>query len=85
MNTGGGGGIIIIIGGGAGGKVAWQHDGVQAGAQACAHGDGHARTKVGGGAGGGGTAGPGSYLPRSNHLAGFITGGTGTNPIIGGG
>ena len=55
------------------------------GAQACAHGDGQVRINVGGGAGGGGTAGPGSYLPLSNHLAGFMTGGTGTNPIIGGG
>ena len=55
------------------------------GAQACAQGDGHVRMNVGGGAGGGGTGGPGSYLFRSNHLAGFIIGGTGTNPIIGGG
>lgn len=83
MKTGGGGGIIII--GGAGGNADWQQDGVHAGAHACAQGEGHESVNVGGGAGGGGTGGPGSYRALSNHRAGFMIGGTGSKPIIGGG
>lgn len=41
--------------------------------------------KVGGGAGGGGKAGPGLYLGLSSHLAGLGICGIGSNAIIEGG